>query len=236
MRSLPTKSAPGPQPITTQLPEAQAPDNEPEWEDAREESIDSQDAEYDDDGPSEESMEENAENAENAEDNLLGEYGAQRPMETEYEFVESQPAVISLSDRPTGRTDIRIGLPGRKTPAPRVSMSRFTMRTNSSGDPSPPGSSIIPTPASPIPVIIQHQQPAIRSRRNKAVGIELTIQNKARELMWESTLFVNPFPDPITLTEKVHQCWSDARRILGLPNSPDAAPHSCDQVSPLGKL
>ena len=148
--------------------------------------------------------------------------------------------MISLSDTPTGRSDIRIGLPGRTTPAPRVSRSHFTMLTNSSGDPSPTGSSIIPMPAGPIPVAIQHEQPAgsqlIRSQRNNGVGIELTIQNMARELMWDWTLFVNPFPDPITLTEKVHQCWSDARRILGLPNFPDAVPHSSDQVSPLGKL
>ena len=71
--------------------------------------MDSQDSEYDDNGLSEESIEENeenAENAENVEDNLLGEYGALRPIETEYEFVELQPSVISLSDMPTGRSDI----------------------------------------------------------------------------------------------------------------------------------
>ena len=76
MRSQPTQSAPGPQPITTQLPVAHAPDDEPEWEDAGEDSMDSQDAEYDDDGSSEESMEEDAEDAEDAKDNLLGDYGA----------------------------------------------------------------------------------------------------------------------------------------------------------------
>ena len=144
--------------------------------------------------------------------------------------------MISVSDRPTGRSDIRIGLPGRTTPAPRVRRSRFTILTNSSGHPSPAGSSIIPTPAGPIPVTTQDEQPAIRSRRNNAVRIELTIQNNARELIWDWTLFVNPFQDPITLTEKVHQCWSDAQRIFGLPNFPDAVPHSSDQVSPLGKL
>ena len=200
MCSQPTQSAPGPQPITTQLPVAQAPDDEPEWEEAGEDSMNSQDAESDDKGSSEESMEEDAE------DDLLGDYEAQRPIETEYEFVESQPSVISLSDMPTGRSDIRIGLPRRTTLAPRVSRSRFTMLTNLSEDPSPARSSIIPTPTGPIPVTTQHEQPAIGSRRNNTVGIELTIQNKARELMWDWTLFVNPFPDPITLTEKVHQC------------------------------
>ena len=73
MRSQPTQSAPGTQPITTQLPVAQAPDDEPEWEDAGEDSLNSQDAEYDDDGSSEESMEEDVEDAE---DDLLGDYGA----------------------------------------------------------------------------------------------------------------------------------------------------------------
>ena len=115
MRSQPTQSDPGPQPITRQLPVAQAPHDEPEWEDTGEDSMDSQDAEYDDDGSSEASMEEDAEDAE---DNFLVDYGAHRPIETEYEFVESQSSVISLSDTPTGRSDIRIGLPGRTTPPP----------------------------------------------------------------------------------------------------------------------
>ena len=114
------------------------------------------------------------------------------------------------------------------------------MLTHSSGDPSPAGSSIIRMPAGPILVATQHEQPAgsqlIRSRRNNAMGIELLIQNKAGELMWDWTLFVNPFPDPITLTEKVHQCWSDVRRILSLPNFADPAPHSSDLVTALGKL
>ena len=126
--------------------------------------MNSQDAEYEDDGSSEESMEEDAEDAEDVEDDLLGDYGPERPIETEYEFVELQPSVISLSDTPTGRSDIRIGLPGQTIPAPRVSRSRFTMLTNSSRDPSPAGSSIILTPAGPVPVTTQHQQPAIRSR------------------------------------------------------------------------
>ena len=73
--------------------------------------MDSQDAEYDDDGSTEDSMEEDAE------DKLLGDYGGQRPIETEYEFVESHPSVISLLDTPTRRLYIQIGLPGRTTPA-----------------------------------------------------------------------------------------------------------------------
>ena len=89
--------------------------------------MDLQDAEFDDDGSSEESMEEDAEDAD---DDLLGDYGAQRPIETEYEFDQSQPSLISRSDTPTERSDIRIELPERTTPAPRVSRSRFTILTN----------------------------------------------------------------------------------------------------------
>ena len=68
-RFQPTQSAPGPQPITTQHPVAQAPDNEPEWKDAVEESMDSRDSEYDDHGSSVESTEEDIEDAE---DDLQG--------------------------------------------------------------------------------------------------------------------------------------------------------------------
>ena len=86
-----------------QLSVAKASDHEPEWQDLGEDSMDSQDAQYDDDGAGEVRMEENEEDVEDAEDGekvLLGDYGAQRPIETEYEFVESQPSVISLQTRP----------------------------------------------------------------------------------------------------------------------------------------
>ena len=80
--------------------------------------MDMQDAEYDDDGSSEERMEEDAEDAEYAEDELLGDYGAPRPIEAQYEFVESQPSLIDLSDTPTEGSDMRIGFLRRTTPAP----------------------------------------------------------------------------------------------------------------------
>ena len=68
------------------------------------------------------------------------------------------------------------------------------------------------------------------SRRNVAVGLERSILVKARDLMWDWTIFVNPFPDPITLTEEVRRCWSDARRELGFPDFGDAALPSIEQV------
>jgi len=64
-----------------------------------------------------------------------------------------------------------------------------------------------------------------------ATGLARSIVLKARDLMWEWTIFVNPFPDAITLTEAVRTCWIDARRELGFPNLADATPASNDQVS-----
>jgi len=44
------------------------------------------------------------------------------------------------------------------------------------------------------------------SRRNVGVGLERSILVKARDLMWDCTIFLNPFPDPLTLTEEVRRC------------------------------
>jgi len=49
--------------------------------------------------------------------------------------------------------------------------------------------------------------------------------------MWDWTSIVNPFPDPITLTEEVHTCWSEAGTLLGFPDFGDATPASKDLVS-----
>jgi len=64
-----------------------------------------------------------------------------------------------------------------------------------------------------------------------ATGLERSILAIARDLMWDWTIFVNPFPDPITLTEEVRTCWSEARTQFGFPHSADATPASNDQVS-----
>jgi len=64
-----------------------------------------------------------------------------------------------------------------------------------------------------------------------AIGLECSILAKACALMWNWMIFVNPFPDPITLTKLVCRCWNDARRELGFPNFADATPHSNDQAS-----
>src|SRR5207237_8852616 len=94
-----------------------------------------------------------------------------------------------------------------------------------------------PTRAGPVTATMQQGQSTssnlIGSQGNNAVGIELTVQSKAGELMRDWALFVDPFPDLITLTEEFHQCWSDAWNKLGLLEFPDAASHSRGQVSPL---
>ena len=43
-------------------------------------------------------------------------------------------------------------------------------------------------------------------RGNVAVGLECRILVKARDLMWDWTIFVNPLPDLITLTEEARRC------------------------------
>ena len=68
------------------------------------------------------------------------------------------------------------------------------------------------------------------SRRNVAVGLEHSILVKARDLMWNWTIFVNPFSDPITLTEEVRRCWSDAQSELCFPDFGNAALSSIEQV------
>jgi len=53
-----------------------------------------------------------------------------------------------------------------------------------------------------------------------ATGLERSIVLKARDLMWEWTIFVNSFPDAITLTEAVRTCWKDARSEMGFQTLP----------------
>ncbi|PUU73531.1 hypothetical protein B9Z19DRAFT_1134999 [Tuber borchii] len=53
---------------------------------------------------------------------------------------------------------------------------------------------------------------------NMAVGLELSILAKACSLIWDWTIFINPFLDPIALTKEVRRCWSDGKRELGFLN------------------
>ena len=63
-----------------------------------------------------------------------------------------------------------------------------------------------------------------------AIGREHTILAKARDMMWDWMIFVNSFPDTITLTEEVRICWSNAWTELGFSDFADATPPSNDQV------
>jgi len=53
-------------------------------------------------------------------------------------------------------------------------------------------------------------------------GRERSILARARDLRWDWTIFVNPFPEPITLTEERGTCWSEAWSKLGFPDFADA--------------
>jgi len=64
-----------------------------------------------------------------------------------------------------------------------------------------------------------------------ATGLERSILARAHDLMCDWTIFVNPFPDPITLPEEVRTYWSEAQTQLGFPDFADASPASNDQES-----
>jgi len=64
-----------------------------------------------------------------------------------------------------------------------------------------------------------------------ATGVERTILARSCDLIWDWTIFINRFPDPITLTEEVPTCWNDAWTKLGFPDIADATLPSNDQVS-----
>jgi len=177
--------------------------------DSADESLDSNDGEYEgNDGQSEQS--------EQSEKNKLGQHGndmdhpsawgVQRPIEREF-LSSSQHWILTITSGNTWNSSWRISYPGRRTSAQvRVSQNGFT--------------SAIPT-CSPtdlnllaMPVITpSHPDPTVReldsggqqasSRRNVANGLECTILVRSRDVMWDWTIFVNPFPNPITQTEEV---------------------------------
>ena len=68
------------------------------------------------------------------------------------------------------------------------------------------------------------------SRGNVAVGLVRSIQVKDLDRKWDWIIFVNPFPDPITLTEEPGMCWRDARSELGVPDFAAATLPSLEQV------
>jgi len=200
------------------------------------ESLDSNDGKYEgNDGQSEESEE--------SEENEFGQHGddmdhpsawgAQRPIGRQ--FLSSQLSILPITPGNTQNPSRRISYPRRRTSA-QVPVSK-----NGCTSAIP---SRLPTDFNPLamPVITpSHPDPTVReldsggqqasSRQNMATGLECTILARSRDLMWDWTIFVDPFPDPITLTEEVRTCWSNARTKLGFPDFADATPPSNDQVS-----
>jgi len=160
-------------------------------------------------------------------------WGAQRPIGSE--FLGSQRSILTITDGNTQNSSRRISYPGRRTSPPvRVSQNGCTSTISSRS----------PTDFNPLamPVITPtHSDPTMRkldcgghqasSRRNMATRLKRTILARSRDLMWDWTIFINPFPDPITLTAKVRTCCSDARTKLGFPDFADATPPSNDQTS-----
>jgi len=206
-------------------------------------SMDSDDGEYEDnDGQSEVSEEEeDNENGDNDEDvlepgadheDLSADWGAQRPVENE--FLSSQQSIITITPGHSQTSGWRDSYQERRTLAPiQVSQNR-----------TPAFLSRLPAALNPLatPFLTQTQSdPTMRefdnrsgqptsSRRNVAVGLERSILVKARALMWDWTIFVSPFLDPLTLTEEVCRCWRDARSELGFPDFGDATLPSIEQV------
>ena len=133
----------------------------------------------------------------------------QRP--TGREFLSSQPSILTISHGITQCSSKRISYPRRGTPAPVcISQKGYTSAILSC---SPTVLNPFATPA----IIPSYPDPTMRelesgggqqasSRRNMDIGPERSILARARNLMWDWTIFVNPFPDPITLTEEVSTC------------------------------
>jgi len=113
----------------------------------------------------------------------------------------------------------------RRTPAaPRrmIQGSAYTPPTFTSSS-VPPYSSPLATPSvttsgvrssSPPgdPRTPQHEHicPGTNSRRNIATGAEAAVITRAKTLILQYTLFINPLPAPATLMSKVHRSWLKA--------------------------
>jgi len=227
----------GPASSCLKIPEP-VPDNWKQGLEPADDSIDSDDGKYQ--GQSQESQgsqgsqEENELEQHGDDEDLFADCGgAQRLIG--HEVRNLQASILTI---PPGNTQSssRIGYPGRKTPAPvhisqnrfpSVVLSRSPAVLNSLATPA-----ITPTHSEPTtPELESGGRERHSSRWDMAIGLECSILAKACCLIWDWTIFVNLFPDPITLTKEVRRCWNDARRELGFANIADATPDSNDQAS-----
>jgi len=157
----------------------------------------------------------------------------QRPVG--HEFLSSQRSILTITSGNTQNSSGRISYRGRRTSAQvRVSQNSCTSAILSRS----------PTDFNPLAMLMitaSHPDPTVweldsggqqaSSRRNMATRLERTILDRSRDLMWDWTIFVNLFPDPISVTEEVRTCTKDAWTKLGFPTFADATPPSNDQVS-----
>ena len=201
-------------------------------------SGDSHDGEYEDNdyqsGESEEAGPIELDEDDEDDEDITADHGAQRPFG--HQFLESQRSTVTVRVTPTQSSDQRTGYPGRKTPgAPRVTHNRHIPGPPAAPPPqsNPPLTpTLSPNHASSATTEHENEDPQVTSsRRNTATGIELIIQKKAREIIWDMTLFTDPFPDPITLNEMIEECWRIARRELEFHSFGDVTPGSIEQVS-----
>ena len=219
------------------------------WWHVADDSTDSQDGEYvNDHSQSEEDKDKEGEDEENEdmddEDdkdklkqheenaNLLSGWVAQKPIR--YGYPESQPFILTITLGHT-QSSSEETYPSQGAPVSvSISQKCFTPRILSCSPTvlnRPETPAITPSQSDPTTPERHgtggHQT---SSRRNIAVGLEHSIVLKARDLMWNWMMFVNQFPDVITLNEAVGMCWKDAQRELGLPNFADATLASSDLV------
>jgi len=200
------------------------------------ESLDSNDGEYEGNGGQSEESEESEENelGQHGDDmDHPSDWGAQGPIGRE--FLSSQRSILTMTPGNTQNSSMRISYPGRRTSAiVRVSQNCCTslILSRSPTDFNPLAMPVI-TPSHPDATVreLDSGGQQASSRRNMATALERTILARSRYLMWDWAIFVNPFPDPITLTEEVRICWSAAWTKLGFPDIADATPPSNDHVS-----
>ena len=141
-------------------------------------------------------------------EDLSAHWGTQGPIGNE--FLSSQPSILTITPGYTQVSCRKISYPERRTLAPIQASQTRDMSAILSHLPA-----AVNTFATQV---LTQRQPDSRMReldngsgqrtirRNMAIGLERSILVKVGDLMWDWTIFVNPFPDPITLTEEVHLC------------------------------
>jgi len=164
--------------------------------------------------------------------NLSSGWGAQKPMG--YEFPESPLLILTVTPGHTQSSGEET-YPSREAPVlVSISQNCFTPRILSHSPSVLNWLEMVAISSSYSELMTSEMHGAggqqTSSRRNMTVGLKCGIMLKAHDLIWDWRMFVNPFPDVITLNEVVGRCWKDVRRELGFPNFADTTPASSDLV------